>query len=305
MASKKTIDLLLQRFGGATKELLDRVLTPYRLRVSKINLVEGPRGVRTATFAAEVPPDMLTTLEEGTTGKVVPRSHVEGSSPFKELIKGRILQAGPHSVHGELYFNAARFHTAVRTVQVGDYLEIDPFGVTSKIESALCEAAFFVRARIHGFEVVRMPENVAKHVGTQNYYDFKLERRGSRYQIELKSLWGTDTTKARLIHTVSKSGGGKNSARSDRQVWHTSSCRFADQDIFAVSLWLRTGQITDFAFALSIPDEKHSEWGLPKVPKYPGHVTQNPPIADPPSGPWTTDLLEICARVDAWRNLEG
>lgn len=301
MASKKAIDMLLQRFGGATPELVDRVLTPHRLCITEIDLIGATRR-STANFKASFTQGVLTTFEEGTTGKVVPRDHVEGTGPWKEVIKGRIRSSNHQGVEGELYFDGGRFGKSIQEVKVGDYLEVDPFGVTSKIESALTEAALFDKAEKLGFSVIRMPENVAKHVGTQNYYDFKLERGGQTYRIELKSLWGTDTTKARLIHTVTKGeGGGKNSAREDRQIWHTSSCRFQDQDIFAVAMWLRTGRIVDFAFALSVSQDAHPEWGLPKVPKHPSHVTQNPPISDPPSDPWTMDLEEACARVDVWR----
>ncbi len=295
MPSAKTIKGLLTRFGGATTEMLDRVLTPYRLQLSKIVISKDQKS---AEFEAEIPDDVWTTFEEGTTGKIVPKKYVEGRAPWKEVIKARIRETKEHTVVGELYFTPSRIKAALKEVKVGDFLEIDPFGVTSKIESALCEAAFFKVATAAGFTVIRMPENVAKHVGTQNYYDFRLERNSLVYRIELKSLWGTDTTKARLIHTVSKEGGGKNSKREDKQVWDTSSCRFQDQDIFAVSMWLRTGRITDFAFALSLSEDSHNEWGLPKVPKYPHHVTQNPPISDPPSGPWTIDLNEACKRFD-------
>lgn len=298
MPSTTTIAVLLARFGGATPEMLDRVLTPYRLELTKITLALD---MKSAQFEASIPEDVWTTLEPGTTGKVVPRGHVEGTAPWKELIKARILVVTDQAVGGELYFAPARIKAALQQVQVGDYLEIDPFGVTSKIESALCEAALYQVAQSGGFAVTRMPENVAKHLGTQSYFDFRLERAGRIYRVELKSLWGTDTTRARLIHTVSKQGGsGKNSKRSDRQVWHTSSCRFQDQDIFAVSLWLRTGKITDFAFALSAPLSTHSQWGLPEVPEHPQHVTQNPTISDPPSGPWTLDLNEVVRRFDAF-----
>lgn len=230
----------------------------------------------------------------------MPKSHVEAGAPWREIIKARIRKVTNGRVTGELYLTpAVREKQALEEVRVGDYLEIDPFGVTSKVESALCEAALYQVARAAGFSVTRMPENVAKHVGTQNYYDFRLERDSRVYRVELKSLWGTDTTKARLIHTVSKDGGrGKNSKRDDRQVRTTSSCRFQDQDIFAVSMWLRTGRITDFAFALSVPGEAHSDWGLPMVASHRNHVTQNPPIADPPSGPWTTDLNEVVRRFN-------
>lgn len=297
MPSQATIALLLSRFGGATPAMLDRVLTPYRLRLTRIDVSKDRKS---ATFEANIPADVWTTLEEGTTGKVVPRAHVEGAAPWREIIKARVRSVAGSVVRGELYFAPARLRAAIGLVSTGDYLEIDPFGVTSKIESALCEAALFQVASSAGFGVTRMPENVAMHVGTQNYYDFRLTRAGRVYRIELKSLWGTDTTKARLIHTVSKDGGGgKNSKRGDKQVWNTSSCRFQDQDIFAVSMWLRTGRVTDFAFALSMSDDDNPEWGLPSVPKHPHHVTQNPPIADPPSGPWTMDLNEACRRFDS------
>lgn len=298
MPSPTTIAVLLSRFGGATPEMLDRVLTPYRLKLSRITIAKSGKE---AEFEAIIPADVWTTFEEGTTGKVVPKNHVEGNAAWKELIKARIREAHDHTVVGELYFAPARAKQALREVKVGDYLEIDPFGVTSKVESALCEAALYQVASAAGFSVTRMPENVAKHVGTQNYYDFRLERDSLLYRVELKSLWGTDTTKARLIHTVSKeSGSGKNSKRDDKQVWDTSSCRFQDQDIFAVSMWLRTGRVTDFAFALSASEEDHRDWGLPKVPKFPHHVTQNPPISDPPSGPWTMDLNEAARRFDVY-----
>ncbi len=296
MPSATTMTMLLARFGGCTPETLNRVLTPYRLRLTAITLAPN---AKSGQFTAEIPPDVWTTFEEGTTGKVVSRGHVEGESPWREIVKARIREVSDHNVVGELYFAPARVQAALKEVRVGDYLEIDPFGVTSKIESALCEASLYQVASAAGFSVTRMPENVAKHVGTQNYYDFRLERNGLVYRVELKSLWGTDTTKARLIHTVSKNGtGGKNSKRDDKQVWHTSSCRFKDQDLFAVSMWLRTGRVTDFAFAISASEESHAEWGLPRVPKFPHHVTQNPPISDPPSGPWTMDINEAARRFD-------
>lgn len=298
---EKAIKLLLQRFGGATPEMLVRVLTPYRLRLKAIEQIKDGKRIK-AHFKADVPEDVWSAFVEGTTGKIISRAHVEADGVWGEIIKGRILASDGKSVSGELYFDAPRYSNALKRVKEGDYLEIDPFGVTSKIESALCEAAFFRTAADLGFAVTRMPENVAMHVGTQNYYDFRLEKNGRAYRVELKSLWGTDTTKARLIHTVSKGGGsGKNSARKDKQIWSTSSCRFVDQDIFAVGLWLRTGKVTDFAYALSESQDKCKEWGLPAAKKHPTHVTQNPSISDPPTGQWTQDLREVCKRVDAWK----
>lgn len=300
MPSSETVELLLKRFGGATVEMLNRVLTPYRLRIVELTDIQQGKKKR-KHFRAEVTGHIWTTFEQGTTGKVVPKEYVEGSASWREILKARILKSSPIDVEGELYFSGPRLAAALAEVEPGDYVEIDPFGVTSKVESALAEAAFFREAEKLGFSVIRMPENVAMHIGTQSYYDFRLQKDGKEYWVELKSLWGTDTTKARLIHTVSREGGGKNKTRKDRQTWTTSSCRFQDQDIFAVSMWLRTGSITSFAYALSAPDDEHATWGLPRVPKHPAHVTQNPPISDPPSGVWTTDLIELCKRVDEWK----
>lgn len=285
----ETIKHLLARFGGANSNLLRRIFTPYYLRITSRSW---------NVFEADFPADAWTsTFEDGTTGKVIPREHIEEDAPWKEVVKARIRRVIDGRVHGELY-QAGDERSALGEVRVGDYIEVDTFGATSKLESAICEAAFTERVRAEGFRVTRMPENVAKHVGTQNYYDFRLERDGQVYRVELKSLWGTDTSRARLIHTVSRTLGGKNTARSDQQVWHTSSCRFQDQDIFAVSLWLRTGRVTDFAFALSLPTSTAPVWGLPAVPEHPHHVSQNPVVSNPPTEAWTEDLSEICRRFD-------
>ena len=299
MPTPPTVQELLARFRGATPEMLERVIIPYRLKIIKIVVSQSSD----PKFIAKVPGDVWTLFEEGTTGKVVPKEYVDGHAPWREVVKARIMGSGAGVVEGEFYFpGAGRLVAAMKAVKLGDYVEIDAFGVTSKIESALAEASLFTTAKQAGFTVTRMPENVAMHVGTQNYYDFKLEKGGRIYRVELKSLWGTNTTKARLIHTVSKeSGTGKNAARSDKQTWKTSSCRFKDQDIFAVSMWLRSGCITDFAYALSISEKVSKHWGLPLVPKYPKHVTQNPPIADPPTDPWNTNIEKICYRFDQYK----
>jgi hypothetical protein len=157
MASQRTIEELLRRFGGATTELLDRVLAPHRLKIIKIEMRTKGRKT-TATFVANVPEHEGTIFEEGTTGKVVPNDYVEGTAPWRELIKGRILKSEPDRIEGELYFDGKRFKKAVTEVAIGDYLEVDAFGVTSKIESALCEAALYSKAKQLGFSVTRMPE---------------------------------------------------------------------------------------------------------------------------------------------------
>ena len=106
-------------------EMLDRVLTPYRLRLVSITTEPaGPRKTRTV-FKAEVPEEVWTTFEEGTTGKVVPKDYVEGDAPWKEVIKGRILRSVPDHVECELYFDSSHLKNALVEVKCGDYLGCD------------------------------------------------------------------------------------------------------------------------------------------------------------------------------------
>ena len=129
-----------------------------------------------------------------------------------------------------------------------------------------------------GYTVRRMPEDMAQHIGTYLNYDFEVEKNGVRKKVEVKSLWGTNTKFARLIH--SKTDG-----------YPTSSCKFATQDFFAVSLFLRTGRIQDFAFARSVPKDI-KPYGLPRAGKFPDHVNQNPPCV-PGDGTWFGSLGEV------------
>ena len=306
MPNQDILDELLRRFSGATPEMLRRVLSPYRLSITSIDqtVQKSAGGREFVTFEASVPTDVWSTLEAGVSGKVVPHEFVHASGSWREIVKARIYTCANGKATGELHLaGAGRFTAALAVVKLGDVIEIDPFGVTSKIESALTEAAFFQIATDAAWSVTRMPENVAMLLGTQNYHDFRLEKGAEVVRIELKSLWGTDTTQCRLIHTKSREGNtGKNAKREDRQEWRTSSCRFEDQDIFAVSMWLRTGRIVDFAYALSVPTAIDAALGLKATKAYPEHVVQNIAIADPPSGAWTTKLEEAVERL---RTLRG
>ncbi|KXA94626.1 hypothetical protein AKJ37_07440 [candidate division MSBL1 archaeon SCGC-AAA259I09] len=137
-----------------------------------------------------------------------------------------------------------------------DYLEIDRYGIAAKLESGLAEFFFVRLMRDEGYNLTRMPEDMAKHLwgekGRYNF-DFTVKKRGDSRKVEVKSLWGTDTRRARLIHSKSKD-------------YETSSCKFETQDIFAVNMWLRTGNIKDFAFAVSEYEENHAN-GLPCATK--------------------------------------
>ena len=267
-------------------------VTAVGKRVERAPAVPGRTGPWVATFRVEIPPGEEPFLTRGRTGKFVPSAYVNGTAPWREIAKGRILHTptlGDRETSGEIYVGSAGSKT--RLVEIvssqltpGAYLEIDRYGATAKITSALVEASFVDHARSHGFTVRRMPEDVAKHIAEYFNYDFQIERDGKTARVEVKSLWGTDTTKARLIRSL-----GPDTP--------TSSCRFDSQDIFAVSRFLRTGDLNDWAFCRSVSDIVDPKWGLPVARKrqggepIPDHVTQNPPVDDPPqTPPWFTDV---------------
>ena len=123
-----------------------------------------------------------------------------------------------------------------------------------------------------------MPEDMARHLGAYANFDFKFERADVVKKVEVKSAWGTNTEYARLIHSTTKRPSGPErswTAEQRKNYYPTSSCKFETQDIFAVSLFLRTGSIRDFAFARSVPDDE-KPYGLPRAENHPEHVNQNP-----------------------------
>ena len=92
-------------------------------------------------------------------------------------------------------------------------------------------------------------------------------------------MWGENTKYARLIHLKNNS-------------YLTGNCKFDDQDIFAVSLYLRTGNTKDFAFVKSISNKRDPIHGLPEAAGFPGYITQNPEcVVD--NKVWFEDLDEV------------
>lgn len=297
---------LLQRYRGSTFEMLHQALMPMRIPIEDI---------KDTQFWAEYPTDTAH-IVPGKTGKIIPKEYITGSKLWKELVKGRIMELEDDRISGELYMmRKSALEKGLEEIRVGDLFEIDCFGVTSKLESALTEAALAKVAKEEGYYVKRMPENIAIHVkpklaeylessdlprfvleilrkderakGWPNF-DFLIEKHGIIRRVEVKSLWGTDTSKARLIHSV----GGR---------WETSSCRFEDQDIFAVNLWLRTGNIKDFGFARSVLKDDRHPFGLPAATKKSrdgrklllrDYVNQNPDCRIG-NGSWFSSLNEV------------
>lgn len=260
---------LQRRYRGANLNAFLHTLVPVYVPISTINkTVERVSSNNfAATFDVELEEEWRMFMKPGCTGKIVPKAFIDDAGHWKELGKGRIVlvDSSKNQASAEFYVgsgNKGDTERAVREVSEGDYMEIDRYGAAAKILSSLVEHALAEKAKGEGFDVRRVPEDVARHIGAYYRYDFEFIKDGESKRVEVKSLWGTDTRYARLIASLTK----------DRK---TSSPRFASQDIFAVSRFLQTGDIRDFAFAVSVP-ESDSEHGLPVAPKHPEHVHQNP-----------------------------
>lgn len=259
---------ITKRYGGVSPESLERVLTPVLIPIKDINRevfkVEGQSHWR-ASFTLKITSENAELMQRGRTGKFVPKSFVDGG-PWREICKGRIIDVDFEKgiANGEIYVGRKKsaLQEAVELLHEGDFLEIDQYGASAKIVSGLAEYHLAELANESGYVVRRMPEDTARHLGAYYNYDFEFEKDGITKKIEVKSLWGTNTDYARLIHST---GPG----------YPTSSCKFETQDIFAVSLFLRTGNIRDFAFARSV-SIKEKPYGLNYAEKYPEHVNQNP-----------------------------
>ena len=295
----------MSRYGGSTPEAFRAVLCPMLVPIRDLDREvykeEGENHYR-AGFSVEITDESRSVLTRGQTGKFVPGSYVRGESggTWGEIAKGRImdvdLERGVAS--GEIYIGGENTKSGledrVSQLDKDDFLEIDQYGAAAKILSGLSEYRLAQKARESGYRVRRMPEDMAKHLGVYAHYDFEFEKEGVVKRVEVKNLWGTDNRYARLIHSRTQRPPGDPKDWSEEQrinYYPTSSCKFEAQDIFAVSLFLRTGSIDDFAFARSVPEDE-KEHGLPRSEKYPEHVNQNPwcEIGD---GTWFETIDEV------------
>jgi hypothetical protein len=256
--SKGLFDKIRKRYGNVEPEALEAILTPILIPIVKLDKnIEKFKGQThwRASFTIDIDEKWAPLMQRGTTGKFVPASYTKGGV-WREICKGRIIDVDwkKKKAHGEIYVGKkkADLDDAVKELSVGDYLEIDQFGASAKILSSLAEYYLAKLAKEQGFKLLRMPEDTAKHLGTYYNYDFEFEKNNIVKKVEVKSLWGTNTNYARLIHsTTARPKGPENKWTADqkRSYYATSSCKFSTQDIFAVNLFLRTGNIREFAFA--------------------------------------------------------
>ena len=281
---KALFERLTGRYGGATPQSIESILCPTLIPIRTLDktVIKLPKQSHyRASFTINVTKSCEELVVPGRTGKFVPRSYKDGGV-WREIAKGRILKVDMDAcvAEGEVYCGGkkAELVAALADLSTEDLLEVDQYGASAKVLSGLVEYSLVQVLKKAGYRVRRMPEDMAKHIGGYTYFDFEVAKNNVIKRVEVKSLWGTNTRYARLIHSLT-------------QGYPTSSCKFGTQDFFAVSLFLRTGNIRDFAFARSVP-KNIKPYGLPRAGKYPDHVNQNP-TCEIGDGTWFGSLDEV------------
>ncbi len=283
---KTLFERLTKRYGDVTPQALESILCPVLIPIRTIdkNIIKlsGQSHYR-ASFTISIDKECEDLVVPGRTGKFVPQSYEEGGV-WREIAKGRILSVDRRAgiAKGEIYTGSAskkaELEKALAGLSPSDFLEVDQYGASAQVVSGMVEYSLVQVLKEAGYKVRRMPEDMAKHIGGYAYFDFEVEKSGVVKKLEAKSLWGTNTKFARLIHSLTDG-------------YPTSSCKFATQDFFAVSLFLRSGNIREFAFARSVPNDI-KKYGLPRAEKFPEHVNQNP-LCEVGDGTWFGSLDEV------------
>jgi len=113
-------------------------------------------------------PDNRVVIARGRTGKFVPND-AGTAGLWREIAKGRLyeidFEAGVAS--GEIYVsgNKAKLEEALEGLTEDDLWEVDQYGASAKVLSALSEYYLVQHAKNRGYEVTRMPEDMARHLG--------------------------------------------------------------------------------------------------------------------------------------------
>lgn len=294
------ISELTRRYQGASMDALASVLCPLLIPLESLNkTIERKVGEShwRASFSVRITAENETVIARGRTGKFVPGDG--GNAGFwREIAKGRLydIDYTKGFALGEVYVSGSRanLEEALVGLSKSDFWEVDQYGASAKVLSALSEYYLVQHARARGYHVTRMPEDMARHLGEYPNFDFVFTKDGLSKRVESKSLWGTNTRYARLIHstTTAPKGDVANWTEAQQKNYYpTSSCKFETQDIFAVGLFLRTGRIEDIAFARSVPRDVQPH-GLPRSTGYPEHVHQNPPC-EAGNGSWFATIDDV------------
>lgn len=303
LSAEEAMRLLTRRYNADPQALISvlcPILLPIHTLDKNIHIVPGQTHAR-ASFTVRITKENYGILVRGRTGKFVPAGYGSGEAGWCEIAKGRIIEIDEETgiASGEVYLgfggNELELAEAIRQLTEDSFLEIDQYGIAAKALSGLSEYYLALSLKASGYQVFRMPEDMAAHLGAYMNFDFIVEKDGVRKRLEVKSLWGTNTRFARLIHSTTTKPKGLPENWTQQQklnYYPTSSCKFATQDFFAVGLFLRTGNVAEFAFARSVAKDTEHPYGLPAARKYPEHMSQNPScnIGD---GTWYATLDEV------------
>lgn len=291
---------LTRRYQGAPIEALASVLCPLLIPIRSLDKTVEKRAGEShwrASFTVKIDKSNETIMARGRTGKFVP-SDAGAKGLWREIAKGRLCEIDAVSgvASGEIYVSGTRavLEEALEGLSQDDLWEVDQYGAAAKVLSALSEYYLVQHGKDRGYTVKRMPEDMARHLGAYPNFDFVFEKDGVARRVESKSLWGTNTRHARLIHSTTTRPSGLEADWTEAQksnYYPTSSCKFTTQDIFAVGLFLRTGKIDDIAFARSVPKDV-AAYGLPRSAAYPDHVHQNP-VCEIGNGVWFASIEDV------------
>lgn len=270
MNDNQIINTILNRYRGMTREAFQAIFCPTLIPVYKIVknvfLMPGQQHFR-ASFQIQIKEEYADLIMENREGVFVSSAYAKGEAEWKNLAKGRIINVDRENgiAYGEILFGNTKeeLEEALEHVSEEDYFEIEEYGISDKITAALIEYNLVELAKESGYEVTKWPESGGKALELTEGCFISLTKNGVTKRIRLKSLWGENPKYARLIHL-----------KSNRYL--TGNCKFDDQDIFAVSLSLRTGNTKDFAFVKSVSNKQDSVHGLPEATGFPGFITQNP-----------------------------
>ncbi len=235
----------MRRYGGATPTGFVDVLCPLLIPLHSFDptIIKLPgQSHWRASFTVELTEETQGVLVRGRTGKFVPGEFANGGL-WREIAKGRIVDVDERATlaHGEIYTGGTKsdLANAISQFRGTELLEIDQFGAAAKVLSGLAEFELVRIAEAAGYTVRRMPEDMARHLGSYRNYDFEFTKNAVTKKVEVKSIWGTNTRFARLIHSLTTRPHGDPSNWTEEQrrnYYPTSSCKFSTQDIFAVSV---------------------------------------------------------------------
>ena len=270
MSYENLVKNILKRYQGMSEEAFENIFCPTLIPVHKIvkNVFLMPAQQHwRASFQIEIREEYSELMMEGREGTFVPASYARGEGEWKNLAKGRIVNVDKDSkiAYGEILFGNTKeeLTAALENLKEEDYFEIEEYEISEKITTSLVEYNLVQLAKKGGYQVVKLPRVRGKAADAPDEYPFEFIKGGVTKRIQVKSLWPEEPKYARLIQP-----------KSNRYL--TGNCKFDAQDIFAVSLYPRTGNTMDFAFARSISKNEDSIHGLEEARGFAGFVVQNP-----------------------------